>query len=66
VSEHFGRGVPVKEYFWTGPYPKRLHVLDPAAYKAGNAGVEQRPSTRDTGGRPKAPRPRPDVDDFKW
>ncbi|HVG00698.1 MAG TPA: (2Fe-2S) ferredoxin domain-containing protein [Chloroflexia bacterium] len=66
VREHFGRGVPVKDYFWTGPYPKRLNVLDRSAYKAENAASEQRPAPRDAASKTKAPRSRPDVDDFKW
>ena len=32
VREHFGSGAPVKEYFWLGPHPKRLQVVDRADY----------------------------------
>ncbi len=65
VAEHFGRGVPVGEYFWTGPYPKRLQVLDRGAQGPG-VQKEWGQSTQETRNKPKAQRPLPDVDDFKW
>ncbi len=66
VREHFGRGLSVKEYFWTGPYPKRLQVLDRTAYKSGVITFEPGSTSHEPGNKPKGQRPRPEVDDFKW
>lgn len=66
VVEHFGRGMPVKEFFWTGPYPKRLQVLDRSAYDAGKSLPARGTAPQESGNRPKVKRPPPEVDDFKW
>ncbi|MDQ3930708.1 MAG: (2Fe-2S) ferredoxin domain-containing protein [Chloroflexota bacterium] len=66
VREHFGRGVPVKEYFWLGPHPKRLQVFDRAGY--GTVPRKENPDSisRAPERKPKERRSTPDVDDFKW
>ncbi len=66
VAEHFGRGAPVRDYFWTGPHPKRLQVLDRAAYGIGTAHEEYGPTPQESRHKPKGLRPQRDVDDFKW
>jgi hypothetical protein len=58
--------VPVKEFFWTGPYPKRLQVLDHSAYDAGKSLPARGTAPQESGNRPKVKRPPPEVDDFKW
>ncbi|MEA2576268.1 MAG: hypothetical protein QOH93_3566 [Chloroflexia bacterium] len=66
VQEHFGRGTPVKEYFWLGPHPKRLQVFDRSAYGARFKQAEVDTQVRDQDRKPKERRATPEVDDFKW
>lgn len=66
VTEHFGSGLPVREYFWIGPHPKRLQVLDRAAYAAQVAQKEHRPTSQESRHKPKGQRPQREADDFKW
>ena len=65
VREHFGRGVPVKAFFWTGLRPRRLTFLDRAERRP--LPTNAQPGTvPDSTPRQKQTKPRPDVDDFKW
>jgi (2Fe-2S) ferredoxin len=66
VREHFGRGTPVKDFFWTGPYPKRLQVFDRSAFTPGFAPTPQSSAPQKPSGKPRERRMRPEVDDFKW
>lgn len=66
VREHFGHGMPVREYFWLGPHPKRLQVFDRASYgtRSMKPVIDAAPVEPDR--KPKERRVTPDVDDFKW
>ncbi len=66
VREHFGRGMPVKEYFWLGPHPKRLQVYDRAADTIQRTKEEGDTTPRTPERKPKERPRRPEVDDFKW
>lgn len=66
VREHFGRGSPVKDYFWTGPYPKRLQVIDRSSFTPGFAPSTPSSTAQKPSDKPKERRTRPEVDDFKW
>lgn len=64
VREHFGRGIPVKEFFWTG-VKKRITFLERAERRPGLTSFPQI-ATSETAPKPRPQKPRPEVDDFKW
>ncbi len=66
VREHFGRGTPVQEYFWVGPYPKRLQVFDRDSNAARVPKLQADGASGEPDRKPKERRVTPDVDDFKW
>ena len=69
IEEHFVAGHPVKDYFWVGPRVRRspggVGTRRTLPIPPGPQPSIPTKSARDDAEKRK-PRPKPDVDDFKW